>query len=198
MVVRGRRSALSPDGGSPARRGQHTSLLVSAAILGILLSVILAVVLSSPLLRPPDREHVTIRFTTLDGRRVTTASAPYAGQMLVVDLMAAFCPPCEREMPQLLAFWEEAKNQGVTMISLSIWVGMAGFAETETDLAAFQRRWDADWTFGVPEDTVGLVLEYGVTSPPFKLILDGDGLLVATLPGETTASDLLEAVGQVP
>lgn len=167
--------------------------------MAVLLAIILTVVFTSPLLRlNASRERVEIGFTGLDGRTYTTAAQPFKGRIVVVDLMAANCPPCNAEMPELIAFQDSIRGMDVDIISLSIWVDQPGFGETRQDLADFQDRWDADWTFGVPENTLDLVVKYNIQFPPFKLILDREGTLVETLQGETTASDLLQAIGRVP
>lgn len=168
---------------------------MTAIILGVLLGVILAVVFSGFFSAPPLGEPLEIRFRTLEGAQLTTANSPFAGQIVVVDLMAATCPPCNAEMPEVLAFHEAIQGQGVELISLSIWVGESIRGESELDVANFKEAWGANWTFGVPEDPVGLVIEYKISSPPFKLVLDGEGRLLTTLRGETTAAQLLEAVG---
>ncbi|MFQ5552988.1 MAG: TlpA family protein disulfide reductase [Thermoplasmata archaeon] len=166
------------------------------AILGVLLALILAVVLSSPLLRPPaGPTPLEIGFTALDGRRLLTSDGDFRGKVVLVDLMAANCPPCNAEMPELLAFRESVRGLDVELISLSIWVGQ-GLGEDVEDLQAFRTFWGSDWTFGVPDDTLSLVVEYQVQFPPFKLLLDRDGQLVWTRPGETSSDVLLAAVNE--
>ncbi|MFQ5907312.1 MAG: TlpA family protein disulfide reductase [Thermoplasmata archaeon] len=171
---------------------------MTGGILAVLLAVILIVVLSSPLARPPSpAERVDIGFTSTEGLRLTTSSVPFAGKVVVVDLMAALCPPCNAEMPELLAFRAAIREMDVEIISLSIWAGQPGFGETVADLEAFQERWGADWVFGVPDDTLLLVLDYQVQFPPFKILLDRNGDQVGTIPGETTSGALLQAITEV-
>ncbi|MDX1534463.1 MAG: TlpA disulfide reductase family protein [Thermoplasmata archaeon] len=182
----------TPPGGGKPRRNR---LLLTAAVLAVLLAVILTVVFSGLILQPGPGEPVEIRFRSLDGSQRSTMDPEYAGRIVVVDLMAATCPPCIAEMPEVLAFADAVQGQGIELISLSIWVGESVRGESERDLADFQEFWGADWAFGVPENTVELVIEYSISSPPFKLVLDGDGRLLTTLRGESTAAQLLEAVG---
>ncbi len=183
--------------GASSRRGRKGTLL-TGGVLAVLLAVILIVVLSSPLVRPPSpADRVDIGFTSTEGLHLTTASVPFAGKVVVVDLMAALCPPCNAEMPELLAFRDAVRGMYVEMISLSIWADQPGFGETVADLKAFQERWGSDWIFGVPDDTLSLVLEYQVQFPPFKIILDRNGRQVRTMPGVTTSDALLQAITEV-
>lgn len=170
--------------------------LLTAGILAVLLALILAVVLTSPLVQPPSLANlVEIGFTSTDGRHYTTSAAPFAGKVVLIDLMAAFCPPCNAEMPELLAFREAVRGMDVEIVSLSIWVDQ-GFGETVTDLQAFKDRWGSDWVFGVPDDTLALVIEYQVQFPPFKILLDRSGTRVWTQAGETTSNVLLGALNE--
>lgn len=182
---------------SSPRRSKGSFLTL--AILVALLAIILAVVLTSPLVRPPSgANRVEIGFTSTDGRHHTTSATPFAGRLVLVDLMAVNCPPCRAEMPELLSFREVVRGMDVEIISLSIWADQPGFGENLTDLKAFKESFGADWTFGVPDDTLSLVIEYQVQFPPFKILLDRSGTVVWTKAGETTSDVLLGAIHEVP
>lgn len=181
----------------PKAQGRK-GFLLPVSILAVLLAIILAVLFTSPLLRPSaGGEPLEVSFTTLDGLHRTTSAPPFRGKVVLIDLMAANCPPCNEEMPDLLSFQESIQGMGVEIVSLSIWVEQPGFGETVEDLKAFQERWGADWTFGVPDDTLSLVVKYNVQFPPFKILLDEDGNVVWTKAGQTTKEVLMQAVGEV-
>jgi cytochrome c biogenesis protein CcmG/thiol:disulfide interchange protein DsbE len=42
----------------------------------------------------------------------------YAGQVVLVNLWATWCPPCAAEMPNLQHFHEQHKSQGFTVIAI--------------------------------------------------------------------------------
>ncbi len=171
---------------------------MTLAIMAVLLTIIITVVLSSPLIRPsPVGGSVEIGFTGVDGRHYSTSDSPFRGKIVLVDLMAANCPPCNAEMPDLLSFREAVRGLDVEVISLSIWANQPGFGETLEDLRDFQQRWGSDWTFGVPDDTLSLVVEYEIQFPPFKILLDRAGTVVWTKSGETTADVLIQAIDEV-
>lgn len=181
--------------GGRERPRRTRDLVLRATILVGLGVLILSVVLTSPLLQPiSPGAPVEIRFRDLDNRQYSTAAGPLHGQVLLLDLMAATCPPCNAEMPELLALRESLRDTGVIMISLSLWVDQPGFGETVADLEDFTTRWGADWIFGVPEDSLALVLEYNIQFPPFKILLDSEGRVARTIPGETTAAFILDAL----
>lgn len=63
----------------------------------------------------------------LSGRYVRLADLAYPGEekprhprgVLVLNFMASWCEPCQRELPQLLAVWREYKAKGVRLVLLS-------------------------------------------------------------------------------
>ena len=122
-----------------------------------------------------------------------TSDAAFRGTVVLLDLMVANCPPCNAEMPELLASWQALQGLDVTFISLSIWVGQ-GVGEDLEDLRDFKAFWGSEWTFGVPDDTLSLEVEYQVQFPPFKLLLDRDGRIVWTKAGETSRDVLLAVI----
>jgi thiol-disulfide isomerase/thioredoxin len=181
-----------------SRKAGGRGLFITVSVLAVLLVVILAVLLTSPILRPASSgESLEIGFTALDGRHYTTADAPFRGKVVLVDLMAANCPPCNAEMPDLISFRESIRGMDVEIISLSIWANQPGFGETVDDLRDFKERWGANWTFGVPDDTLALVVKYNIQFPPFKILLDRDGTVVWTKAGQTTEDVLLQAINEV-
>lgn len=187
---------LRSEGTPRSKRRRDTLLAVS--IMAVLLAIILAVIFTSPLLMPSsEAKQIEIGFTDLEGNHRTIGEAPFTGNVVLVDLMAANCPPCNAEMPALLSFREAVRDRDLEMVSLSIWVNQPGFGESLHDLRDFREGWGADWTFGVPDDTLALVVEYEVHFPPFKILVDRDGRVIWTRAGETTAEDLLQAVSEV-
>jgi cytochrome c biogenesis protein CcmG, thiol:disulfide interchange protein DsbE len=44
--------------------------------------------------------------------------ADYEGQVVLVNNWATWCPPCKAEMPTLLAYYEEHKDQGFSLIAI--------------------------------------------------------------------------------
>lgn len=59
-----------------------------------------------------------LRLPTLDGRELS--SSTWAGEVLVLNFWATWCPPCLREMP-LLDEWHQAYgNQGLQITGIAI------------------------------------------------------------------------------
>lgn len=58
-----------------------------------------------------------LRLDTLDGK--STSLKNYAGQVVLVNLWAVWCPPCKAEMPVLQAYYQTHHEQGFTLIAIN-------------------------------------------------------------------------------
>ncbi|NPA31463.1 MAG: TlpA family protein disulfide reductase [Chloroflexi bacterium] len=76
---------------------------------------------AGPVQNPPavvDLPAPELELTTLDGQPASLAD--YRGQVLIVNLWATWCPPCKAEMPDLLAYYEDHKDEGLALVAINI------------------------------------------------------------------------------
>ena len=124
----------------------------------------------------------TVRLTTLAGKSVDLATLA-AGQPLVVNLWASWCPPCRREMPVLAA--AQQRTSGVRFV----------FANQGEDAAAVL-RYLAVSSKGLKlsnvvfDPTAALGSAVGSKALPTTLFYDATGRLVDTHLGELSAASL--------
>jgi peroxiredoxin len=57
-----------------------------------------------------------ISLTDLDGQPVSLAD--YAGQVVLVNNWATWCPPCKAEMPTLQAFFDDHREAGFALVAI--------------------------------------------------------------------------------
>ena len=55
---------------------------------------------------------------SLSDLKGTQSLTDYKGQVVLVNNWATWCPPCKAEMPTLLAYYEEHKDEGFSLIAI--------------------------------------------------------------------------------
>ena len=127
-----------------------------------------------PVVEPISGAAPVLEGETLTGDRL--APSDYAGRVLVVNLWATWCDPCEREQPVLAAAHAEAAPDGPFFLGID-----------ERDDPAAALKWIEDYDVGYPSlsDRTGyLAYRFGVPFLPATIVIDADGLLRYRVVGE--------------
>lgn len=105
---------------------------------------------------------------TLDGREATLSD--YAGQVVVVNFWATWCPPCKAEMPDINAYYEANRADGLVVLAVN----------AQEDKNTVSRFIQANgFSFPVLLDSDGRVeQQYQVRSFPTTYVIDRDGRVV--------------------
>jgi peroxiredoxin len=121
----------------------------------------------------------------LDGR--ATASASWAGKILVLSYWATWCPPCVRELPRLSAVQRSLGERGVQVVGIAV--------DRAEDLKSFLADRPVDYPVLIADpEAVELARRVGnrVQGLPFTVIFDGGGHRIFSHTGETSP-DYLQA-----
>ena len=106
------------------------------------------------------------------------------GNTLLVSLWSTWCVPCRRELPQLQQFAAEHRDVSVVAVNLG---------DKLDSVAAFAQ--EIGLTMPVIIDAEGRISSaLGVTSVPSTLVIDSQGVVLATHIGEITADELTALV----
>lgn len=98
-----------------------------------------------------------------------TALTDYAGDVIVVNFWATWCPPCKAEMPGINAFYERHQADGLVVLAVNA-------RESESLVRPFIEA--NQFTFPVLLDPAGSVVnQYQVRSFPTTVIIDRDGIV---------------------
>jgi peroxiredoxin len=68
--------------------------------------------------KPAPVEYPAPALTLVDLRGEPHSLREYRGQVLLVNLWATWCPPCQAEMPNLQVFFEKYQDQGFTIVAI--------------------------------------------------------------------------------
>lgn len=107
---------------------------------------------------------------TLDGQEVKLSDM--VGKKVILNFWATWCPPCKAEMPHMQKFYEEQKNNQVTILA----VNLTTSEKSSNNIGAFVK--DYGLTFPIVLDSDGQVGQtYQAVTIPTSYIIDTKGVI---------------------
>lgn len=108
---------------------------------------------------------------TLDSAPRTRTLADYKGQVMLVNIWATWCPPCEREMPVLQGIYQQYRDKGLKLVAVSTDApGMEGA------IRGFVKKYGL--TFDVLYDPAARIMQdYMTPAQPESFIIGRDGVI---------------------
>jgi glutathione peroxidase-family protein len=128
---------------------------------------------------------------TVNGNSIKLAN--YSGKVLLVNLWATWCGPCQMEIPELVKLYNEFQPQGFEIVGLSTENPDAS-AEAVRN---FVRNYRMDYQVGWAPSDVAITLMRGDTAIPQSFLIARDGRIIKRFVGfsrEKTPPVLREAV----
>jgi thiol-disulfide isomerase/thioredoxin len=132
------------------------------------------------------------RFRTLDGKTVT--SEQLAGRPYIVNFFASWCPPCRKELPDMVALQKKYEKQGFTFIGIA-------FRDNAATLPDFLWELGIGYPVGMADET--LVSSFGRQLPggqlrgiPATFVVGRDGRLLKAFQGALTKADFEDLILQ--
>jgi peroxiredoxin len=112
-----------------------------------------------------------INFTLPNLSNQPVSLQQFAGDIILLNFFATWCPPCQIEAPQLEdSIWQAYMNQGVTVLGVDL---------QESAGAVFQFRQQYNLTYPMVLDVNGAVFSaYGFTIIPSNVLIGRDGRIV--------------------
>ena len=128
----------------------------------------------------------------LSGKPLTLAQ--HKGKVVLIDFWATWCPPCVREVPNIVKIYEKYHAQGFDVIGVSL-------DDDQPQLERFIKERQMAWPqfFDGKGRDNQLALKFGADAPPNFYLLDRTGKIIATdrIPdtmGQLRGDDLEKAV----
>jgi thiol-disulfide isomerase/thioredoxin len=110
-------------------------------------------------------------FTLLDNRRMKLSD--YAGQVVVLDFYATWCPPCRAETPHLVQLQRRYGPKGLRIIGLNV-----GGPDDRDKVPAFIEEYGIQYTLAFPDEGMTDLYLSDDDSIPQAYIFDRQGRLV--------------------
>jgi len=116
----------------------------------------------------------------------------YKGKIVLVDFWATWCPPCVRELPNVVGTYEKHHEKGFEIIGISL-------DQDETKLKNFTKDRKMTWQQYFDGKGWGnkLAAKYGVQSIPATFLIDREGKIIdKDLRGETLEQAVAAALAK--
>jgi len=140
--------------------------------------------------RPKRIGDAAPNFTVQDSDH-SVALSQFRGQVVVLNFWASWCPPCQEELPSLMAMQERTRSRGVVVLGVSIDVDGDAYHH-------FLKQRGVNFvTVRDPEQKVSDV--YGTHGWPESYIIDRQGVLRRKVVGpiDWSAPDVLEFLNKL-
>ena len=166
------------------QRGQWILVIAIVVLLG---GGLLAGMALSPALTPvgvqsdaPDFQAVDV--VTLD----TVGLGQHEGEVVLLNIWATWCAPCEAEMPSIQRLYEELEPKGLKVMAVSVDQGDTDQVKAWVDERAL--------TFPVYHDQSGRIeRSYMTTGVPETFVIDRHGVIVKKVIGAAYWDDDVHA-----
>jgi peroxiredoxin len=133
----------------------------------------------------PGREAP--RFSAFDEAGVTRTMDDFRGKVLLLNVWATWCPPCQEEMPSMQRLYDAVQDEDFEILAVSI---DAPFGQRDAmgrvggDLEAFADS--LGLTFSILHDPSGKIQEtYQTTGVPESFVIDRGGVIFKKVAGAT-------------
>lgn len=172
-----------------------TLALLSAGLGLILLGIVTFYIFSSwraeqDALQPTDFSAIpaaveyqapSLKLSDMDG--VSHALADYRGQVVLINLWATWCPPCQAEMPLLQKYFDKYRGSGFTVVAIED-------GEPAADVKSFVSQYRL--TFPVWLDSTHLATDHAFKTAnlPSSYVVDRDGKVRLVWYGAISESNL--------
>jgi thiol-disulfide isomerase/thioredoxin len=114
-------------------------------------------------------EHVKLDYTLKDMSGKDVRLADYVGKPLIINFWATWCGPCKEEIPSLVALSEQYKEQGLTVLGVSI-------DDSPDDLKKFAAEYKMTYPILVGQGHDDMLEEFEATyAVPVSWFIKADG-----------------------
>lgn len=131
-----------------------------------------------------------VTFAAVDTRGQLRQSSEWIGkQPTVINFWGTWCPPCRREIPDLVRLYEEYHPRGVEIIGLAV-------NDQPAKVEVFSNEAGMDWVMLMGHDEVAAAYG-GITGVPTTIFLDKEGKEIGRMVGARSYADFKPAFDSI-
>jgi cytochrome c biogenesis protein CcmG/thiol:disulfide interchange protein DsbE len=138
-------------------------------------------------LTPVDPGSRAPNFRVFDLEGGSKNFSDFRGKVLLVNVWATWCPPCQEEMPSMERLYQEISDQDFEILAVSIDAPVGEkdvFGRTGGDLRRFAETRGLNFT--ILHDPSGKIQDvYRTTGVPESFVVDRDGVIKKKVAGAT-------------
>ena len=128
---------------------------------------------------------------TYNGKTTKLSDYVGKGKYVLVDFWASWCPPCRREIPNLINVYNKHKGDKFTVLGVATW-------DKPEDTQKAIKELDINYPQMLNAQKAGSDA-YGITGIPEIILFAPDGKIVARgLRGEAIEAEVSRALGSAP
>lgn len=134
--------------------------------------------------------NTVVAFTARDTRGQVHQSSEWIGkQPTVINFWGTWCPPCRREIPDLVRLYEEYRPKGIEIIGLAV-------NDKPATVEVFSQEAGMDWVMLMGDEAV--VGAYGgISGVPTTIFLNKDGKEIGRVTGSRTYEEFKPAFDSI-
>lgn len=126
-----------------------------------------------------------------DGKTVKLSD--YRGKKVLLNFWATWCPPCREEIPDMVKFYEDHKDQGIVILGVNL------INSEQSSGGVLQFLKDYNISYPVLMDEKGEVGDrYRVSAIPTTYILDSNGTITEVITGPMTYKAMEAQTKNIP
>lgn len=131
-----------------------------------------------------------ITFTAMDIDGAQRQATQWVGkQPLVINFWGTWCPPCRKEIPDLVRFYDEYKSKGLEIVSLAV-------NDNPDAVRAYASNAGMHWVMLMGEDDI--YQKYGgIRGVPTTIFIDRNGKEVKRMVGAASYEDFKAAADKI-